>query len=89
MLLAASHSYLNISALILSKGLPPNSRDEEGWSLIHYAAFWGDIDFMRVCVRDLQLKSDTETDDGRTPLHMTALRGHLDLVQVFEINYEI
>lgn len=64
-----------------------NAQGELGGSALHWAAARGKVD----CVNQLMATtSPALTDqDGRTPLHEAAIRGHKDIIKVLLKNAEI
>lgn len=71
---------------LLRAGAAVNDKDNEGWTPLHYAAesgSSGDSDSYKVVARLLAACAavdERERSDGRTPLHVAALRGDDDVV---------
>jgi serine/threonine protein kinase len=60
-----------------------NSKGEQDWMALHIAADLGHTDVCKVlmqCAEEIDL--DAVTDTGKTPLHLAAAKGFLDMVQI-------
>ncbi|XP_051999064.1 ankyrin repeat domain-containing protein 50-like isoform X1 [Xyrauchen texanus] len=68
--------HLDMAALLIEKGgVPLGSRDVEGRTALHVAAWQGDLEGIELL---LKYGADVNAQDldGRTPLHSVAWRGH-------------
>jgi uncharacterized protein len=61
------------------------SRDNDGWTALHYAAFNGKKDVVELLLANT---ADVSAKDnvGRTPLHAAASTGHEDVVELLLAN---
>lgn len=68
---------LDIATLIIEKGgVPLESRDTEGRTALHVAAWQGDLDGIELLLRH-GADPNALDSEGRSPLHSVAWRGHL------------
>jgi ankyrin repeat protein len=76
LLFAADKGKLAIVKLLLEKGADMNARDEDGWTVLHWAVFSGDAGMLQILLDNgaLHLIDVTETSNepGDTPLHKVA-----------------
>lgn len=66
----------------IKEGMDVNAVDEDGWTLLHFAAAWnGRVKCLRVLV---QRGADVTKEDDRkwTPLHFAARLGNAECVKV-------
>ena len=65
---------------LLDGGVPIDTKDDEGWSLLHWAAWGGHVTTMRLLIRR---GCDVDSVDGRelTPLHWSAAMGQTKAVR--------
>lgn len=60
---------------LVHNGLDPNSYDENGWSVLHYAAYYADIEFVKfllsqgIAVDKRAHSTAPDVIGGQTPLH--------------------
>jgi ankyrin repeat protein len=79
----------------LAAGTPPDLRDKDGRTPLHWAAEGGHTEVIRVLL-DAGAEVDAQEQDryfGRTPLHLAAQGGHTDAIQLLlnagaEVNAE-
>ena len=57
------------------------ARDEDGWTALHLASFWGHIDCVKTLIR-AGAAVDQRDVEGRTALHMACLYGEAEAVKV-------
>lgn len=62
--------------LLLKKGADPDLQDSRGWSLLHLAAWNGDLFFIQQCVRLRRGDIHAVNHDNQQPVHLAALKGH-------------
>ncbi len=62
--------------LLLKKGADPDLRDRRGWSLLHLAAWKGDLFFIKQCVQLGRGTMQACSCDDQPPVHLAALKGH-------------
>ena len=65
---------------LLDRGVPIDTKDDEGKSLLHWAAWGGHVTTMRLLIRR---GCDVDSVDGSrlTPLHMAAAMGQIKAIQ--------
>ena len=65
---------------LLDRGIPIDTKDDEGMSLLHWAAWCGHVTTMRLLIRRV---CDVDSVDGRglTPLHCAAAMGRTKAVR--------
>ncbi|MGD1277141.1 MAG: ankyrin repeat domain-containing protein [Tepidisphaeraceae bacterium] len=56
------------------------SKCDEGWTPLHFDAYWGDRTGIEAWVH-AGLDKDPKDKDGKTPLHIAAFRGHASWVE--------
>lgn len=59
----------------------PDSRTRDGMRAIHYAAFYGHLDCVRLVLEKGNVQVDSPGAKRMTALHMAASRGHYDVVE--------
>ena len=77
LMIAVYHGRLDGFSVLIEKGSDPTLRDNNGWTLLHYAARSGN----HVIIEKLQflgLNIDSRRSDGATPLMIAACHGRLD-----------
>ena len=81
LLVAARNGDLIEVQTLLEKGADPNTRIDDGWTPLHWAAFKGHVDVVRVL---LERGADPKAKDnnGRRPLHIAAQIGHVEIVKI-------
>ena len=57
------------------------AREEDGWTALHLACFWGHIDCVKTLIR-AGAAVDQRDVEGRTALHMACLYGEAEAVKV-------
>ena len=67
-----------------------NGRDSEGWALLHYACWAGQLDVMRVLLSEFNADVDIQgaTVSRPTALMIAAVRGHAGIVRVLLSEYQ-
>jgi ankyrin repeat protein len=56
--------------------------DSTGLTTLHFAAFNGDVECVKLCFELVHANVDVRSDDGFTPLHLASLNGHVDAARV-------
>ncbi|SAL79297.1 ankyrin repeat-containing protein [Caballeronia peredens] len=64
---------------LLSKGVPPNLRNEKGDSLVMLASYHGHADAVRVLLEH-KADPDLRNDNGQTPIAGAAFKGFTDVI---------
>ena len=57
------------------------SREEDGWTLLHWAAFNGHLEVVRVLIHEFKANVNARDFFGRSPFYVAAGRGHLKIVE--------
>ena len=69
----------------LEQGVDPKScADSNGWTALHYAAFYGNVDFVKELIEDYSCSTEAKSTiwvgkdnewiwNGSTPLHLACL----------------
>ena len=65
---------------LLSKGLPPNLRNDKGDSLVMLASYHGHADAVRVLLAH-KADPDLRNDNGQTPIAGAAFKGFDDVIE--------
>jgi ankyrin repeat protein len=66
--------------LLLDYGADVNAADRWGWSLLHYAAYDGDM--TKMLLEKGANANSVERERGRTPLHWAAFRGRKTIAEM-------
>eukprot|EP01132_Coremiostelium_polycephalum_P002347 gene2347-2895_t len=72
---------LNIIRYLLHKGMPVSSKDDEGHTVLHWAAFSGNAKLLRYIIHK-GADIDCKDNIGRTALHWAAYKGYIEAVRV-------
>lgn len=68
--------------ILVSRRLHPSSKDIDGWTSLHHAAFRGHIKVIEQLLKfTAPIDVDDPTTEGDTALHKAALGGHLEVVR--------
>ena len=79
---AAALGDIKVVKQFLDSGTDVNAKDETGGTLLDEAAGWGRNDIVELLITkgaDVNAKFD---DDGSTPLHLSAWRGHFETAEL-------
>ena len=79
---AAAFGNIEVVKQFLDSGTDVNAKDETGGTLLDEAAGWGRNDIVELLITkgaDVNAKFD---DDGSTPLHLSAWRGHFETAEL-------
>lgn len=79
--LAAKWNRVEVVQTLLRRGLPPNQRDNIGWSALMWASLQGRTDVAGALL-DGGASINLTDSDGNTPLILAARRGRLDTVKL-------
>ena len=78
---AAAHGSVKCARFLITEcKANVNKRNFTGFSALHWAAFSGRIECVKLLL-DAGALLESQTDDGRTPLHIAASRGHLQFLK--------
>ena len=81
--IAAQCGYIHIIKMLAEQGLDVNRGDGEGWTSLHYAAAYGQLESVRTLLRLGGRESMTKVAGiGGTPLHQAVGGGHKDIVSL-------
>ena len=87
--LAAKNGHLKICKALLEKyNFDIHATDDSSWTALHGAAWSGDLELLQYLIEN---GSDifSETNDGRSCLHLAAIRGHLKICRALLQNYNL
>jgi ankyrin repeat protein len=62
--------------LLIRQGANPHMTDEQGRTLLHQAAYDGNIENMRWLLEQYNFSLDAQDYYGNTPAHLAAMNGH-------------
>ena len=84
---AADNSNYQIAKLLLQYGADPNFQQNEGDTPLHFSAFRGDVEMMRLLLENegnpnIKNKVVRYIQSGRTPLHYAVDCGYVECVTV-------
>ncbi|GMF13831.1 unnamed protein product [Phytophthora lilii] len=94
--LACGRGHIDLVREWVSRGCDPNAGDASGWSALHYAADYGQLEVVNLLVEVTTPSSDSDVNGdnltttlsidardghGWTPLMCAAANGHVDVVQ--------
>ncbi|KAG7378245.1 hypothetical protein PHYPSEUDO_010309 [Phytophthora pseudosyringae] len=93
--LACGRGHIELVREWISRGCNPNAGDASGWSALHYAADFGQLEVLNLLIdmttprqndangESTSLRLDINARDGHdwTPLMCAAANGHIDVVQ--------
>ena len=77
---AANRGDLKKVKRLLNEGADVNAKDEDGWTPLHWAAYYGHLNVVKLLV-DRGADVNAKSKAGETPLHWAAANGHLDVVE--------
>ena len=87
--LAAESGHLKICKVLLQKyNFDIHATDDSSWTVLHGAAWSGDLELLQYLIEN---GSDifSETNNGRSCLHLAAKRGHLKICRALLENYNL
>ncbi|KXZ43349.1 hypothetical protein GPECTOR_93g619 [Gonium pectorale] len=79
---AAPEGHLEVVKELLAAGADVNAADEDRRTPLHYAAFNGQPEVVKVLLAVKWVNVNAVDKDRRTPLHYAASNGHLEVVKV-------
>jgi ankyrin repeat protein len=83
LLRAAFNSRLTIAKILVEAGADMKARDHRGWTVLHRAACWGDVELFQFLLDNGALELLDVTDsNGDTPLYYAAWSNHLPVAQM-------
>jgi serine/threonine-protein phosphatase 6 regulatory ankyrin repeat subunit B len=65
---------------MLDMGADPNIKDSNGWSALHYASQFGDLESVKILVEN-NAYIDTYSNNQRIPLHLASNRNYPEIVK--------
>ncbi|KAI9906708.1 hypothetical protein PsorP6_003101 [Peronosclerospora sorghi] len=80
LLIAAQHGQPMAALFCVRHGANVHLVDADGDTAVHWAAYQGATDILAV-LHYLDVNSDARDSFGQTPLHLAAMRGHLESVE--------
>ena len=78
---AAKEGQLNIIGNMLRYSEDKNPRDKDGWTPLHTAACYGQLEIVQLITESLDNKNPSSSNSGWTPMHMAASNGHPKVVK--------
>lgn len=66
---------------VLRRGAAVDAVDDQGCSILHYAAGGGHVEVVKFCVKKLKMNSSVQDSEGDTPLLVAAFEGHTEVVE--------
>jgi ankyrin repeat protein len=67
---------------LLAKGVPPEPKDDWGYTPLHLAAKYGHASTLRLLLAAKASPSPKASNDGFTPLHLAVIDRHLEAISV-------
>ena len=90
LLVAVSKGHAPIVQALLDKNADVTLVDKEGGTLLHWAAYKGNLNVVQILLAAPNIEVHKTNIDGATPLHTAAQNGHTSVVQaLLEKNAEI
>ena len=71
----------SVQYLIEQRGMKTTARNEDGWTLLHYACFYGHLPIVQYLIEVHCADEEEKDHDGLTPLHIAARNGFLPIVK--------
>ena len=65
---------------MLDMGADPNIKDSNGWSALHYASQFGDLESVKILIEN-NAYIDTYSNNQRIPLHLASNRNYPEIVK--------
>ena len=66
-----------VLVVLLKHGADPTITDRQGWSLLHHAAWSGDLHFIQRCIQHGKGSAiNTRNSDGQLPVDLAAAKGY-------------
>lgn len=84
---AAAHGAINCCQYLIDQKAEKSQKNFSGYTALHWAAYTGREECLRILLGDLSNNSssysliESQTEDGKTALHIAALRGHLNFIR--------
>lgn len=69
---------------LLQHKADPNHRDAQGQTLLHLAAWHGDLQFVKLCVQFGKGDIHARDAEGRKPVDLAAIRGHTQVMEYLD-----
>lgn len=89
-LAAAEGGHLNMIKHLLAKGVPISQTQINGTTLMHSAAYGGNVDCIRYLVETYNLDVNGKSFECVTPLHVAAGEGHFNVLEyLVEMNADL
>jgi len=67
---------------LIKASYPPATADDDSWTPLHYAAWYGKTAVVRVLMQDWMGSPTTKSDNGATALHFASRNGHPEVVSI-------
>jgi len=82
LLFAARLGYAELVEVLLAKGADPTAADPNGWTPLHWAAYYGFTDSAQALVRHGAKVGTPTAKDQVTPLELASMEGHTETAKV-------
>ncbi|XP_018426314.1 PREDICTED: receptor-interacting serine/threonine-protein kinase 4 [Nanorana parkeri] len=79
---ACQHGQESIVRLFLRRDADVGVRGLENWVSLHYASWQGHLNIVKLLAKQYKANLNSQTSDGRTPLHLAAQRGHYRVARI-------
>ncbi|WP_264687016.1 ankyrin repeat domain-containing protein [Wolbachia endosymbiont (group B) of Rhopobota naevana] len=83
LLIAAQYGNFDEVRDLVSQGASLNAKYSNGMTVMHSAAYGGNLDIVKYFVADAKNSLEIKDNGGRVPLHYAAYNGKLDVVKYF------
>lgn len=74
----------DIILLLLQYKADPNFKDTKEWTLLHHAAWNGDLEFIQLCVKHGRGDVNSLDKEGSKPVDVAAIRGHTHVMNYLD-----
>ncbi|KAM4795604.1 receptor-interacting serine/threonine-protein kinase 4 [Rhinophrynus dorsalis] len=79
---ACQHGQEAIVRIFLRRGADITIKGQDNWICLHYAAWQGHLNIVKLLAKQQGVNINAQTSDGRTPLHLAAQRGHYRVARI-------
>ncbi|XP_032431965.1 receptor-interacting serine/threonine-protein kinase 4 [Xiphophorus hellerii] len=79
---ACQHGQENVIRVLLSRNADVQVKGKNNWTALHFAAWQGHLGIVKLLVKQAGVNVDSQTTDGRTPLHLASQRGQYRVARI-------